>query len=253
LHSGGTDLERVDLMSVAMILSSAALSISLIITAIKLIDGFVRADPRALIRIGTWLLCLIAVASLPCLIVLLIYQQWALAMMLGAGMLIVLTLLNWRSILARANFQPMWMEAGDVGPVRDGRAQPAPDAELARRAAIVLEDYLAHVGSAQSDARIAGHRPDAGVERQPRSSLLSPEEALDVLGLAHGATASAIRAAHRRLVQLVHPDRGGSNYLAARINEAKDILLAEAAARSPRVGTRGKARSASRQATADGD
>jgi len=94
-------------MSVAMILSSAALSISLIITAIKLIDGFVRADPRALIRIGTWLLCLIAVASLPCLIVLLIYQQWALAMMLGAGMLIVLTLLNWRSILARANFQPM--------------------------------------------------------------------------------------------------------------------------------------------------
>jgi hypothetical protein len=246
-------LERVDLMSVAMILSSAALSISLIITAIKLIDGFVRADPRALIRIGTWLLCLIAVASLPCLIVLLIYQQWALAMMLGAGMLIVLTLLNWRSILARANFQPMWMEVGDVGPVRDGRAQPAPDAELARRAAIVLEDYLAHVGSAQSDARIAGHRRDAGVERQPRSSLLSPEEALDVLGLAHGATASAIRAAHRRLVQLVHPDRGGSNYLAAKINEAKDILLAEAAARSPRVGTRGKARSASRQATADGD
>ena len=247
-------MERVDPMSVAMILSSAALSISLIITAIKLIDGFVRADPRALIRIGTWLLCLIAVASLPCLIVLLIYQQWALAMMLGAGMLIVLTLLNWRSILARANFQPMWTEAGDVEPVRGGRAQPAPDAELARRAAIVLEDYLAHVsGGAQSDARIAGHERAAGMERQPRSSLLSPEEALDVLGLAHGASASAIRAAHRRLVQLVHPDRGGSNYLAAKINEAKDILLAEAAARSPRVGTRGKTRSASRQATADGD
>jgi hypothetical protein len=246
-------LERVDPMSVAMILSSAALSISLIITAIKLIDGFVRADPRALIRIGTWLLCLIAVASLPCLIVLLIYQQWALAMMLGAGMLIVLTLLNWRSILARANFQPMWTEPGDVESMRGGPAQPAPDAELARRAAIVLEDYLAHVGSAQSDARIAGRARATGVERQPRSSLLSPEEALDVLGLAQGASASAIRAAHRRLVQLVHPDRGGSNYLAARINEAKDILLAEAAARSPRVGTRGKTRSASRQATADGD
>lgn len=240
-------------MSVAMILSSAALSISLIITAIKLIDGFVRADPRALIRIGTWLLCLIAVASLPCLIVLLIYQQWALAMMLGAGMLIVLTLLNWRSILTRANFQPMWMEAGDVEPVHGGRVQPTPDAELARRAAIVLEDYLAHVGSAPSDARIAGRERAAGVERQPRSSLLSPEEALDVLGLAQGASASAIRAAHRRLVQLVHPDRGGSNYLAAKINEAKDILLAETAARSPRVAARGKTRSASRQAAADED
>ena len=252
MHSGGTDLERVDPMSVAMILSSAALSISLIITAIKLIDGFVRADPRALIRIGTWLLCLFAVASLPCLIVLLIYQQWALAMMLGAGMLIVLTLLNWRSILARPNFQPMWSEAGDVEPVRGGRAYPAPDAELARRAAIVLEDYLSHVGGAQPDARIAGREQGTGVERQARSSLLSPEEALDVLGLSHGASASAIRAAHRRLVQLVHPDRGGSNYLAAKINEAKDILLAEAAARSPRVGTRGKPRT-SRQATADGD
>jgi hypothetical protein len=247
-------LERVDPMSVAMILSSAALSISLIITAIKLIDGFVRADPRALLRIGMWLLCLIAVASLPCLIVLLIYQQWALAMMLGAGMLIVLTLLNWRSILSRANFQPMWTEAGDAEPAGYGRSQPAPDAELARRAAIVLEDYLAHVGSgSQSDARIAGRERAAGVERQPRSSLLSPEEALDVLGLARGASASAIRTAHRRLVQLVHPDRGGSNYLAAKINEAKDILLAEAAARSPRVATRGKTRSASRQATAEGD
>src|SRR5277367_4071744 len=113
-------------MSVAMILSSAALSISLIITAIKLVDGFVRADPRALIRIGTWLLCLVAVASFPCLIVLLIYQQWALAMMLGAGMLIVLTLLNWRSILARANFQPGWNVGGDVEPMRGG---PVPDAE----------------------------------------------------------------------------------------------------------------------------
>jgi hypothetical protein len=124
---------------------------------------------------------------------------------------------------------------------------------LARRAAIVLEDYLAHVGGAPSDARIARNERDAGVARQPHSSPLSHEEALDVLGLAHGASASAIRAAHRRLVQLVHPDRGGSNYLAAKINEAKDILLADAATRSPRVGTRGKARAASRPAAADGD
>ena len=171
-------------MSVAMILSSAALSISLIITAIKLIDGFVRADPRALIRIGTWLLCLIAVASLPCLIVLLIYQQWALAMMLGAGMLIVLTLLNWRSILARANFQPMWTEAGDVEPVRGGHAQPAPDA---RTGAARGDRPGGLPGACRQRAIRCAHcraRTGAGVERQPRSSLLSPEEALDVLGLA---------------------------------------------------------------------
>jgi curved DNA-binding protein CbpA len=50
-------------------------------------------------------------------------------------------------------------------------------------------------------------------------------EALAVLGLAEGATAAEIRAAHRRLIQRVHPDVGGSADLAARINRAKDILL----------------------------
>lgn len=50
-------------------------------------------------------------------------------------------------------------------------------------------------------------------------------EALAILGLAEGATDEEIRAAHRRLIQRVHPDVGGSADLAARINRAKDILL----------------------------
>ena len=179
-------------MSVAMILSSAALGISLVITAVKLVDGFLRADPRLLIRVLTWLLCLIALASIPCLIVLLVYQQWAPAMMLGAGMLVVLTLLNWQSILARTHFPPIWTAAGDLEPLRDNYGQPAPDHELARRAAIVLEDYLAHAGGAP-----------VGLERNARPAPLSHDEALDVLGLERGAAASAIRAAHRRLMQLV--------------------------------------------------
>jgi hypothetical protein len=59
-------------MSLAMILSSSALGISLVIAAIKLIDGFVHADPRSLIRIGTGLLWLFAFAAVPGLVVLLV-------------------------------------------------------------------------------------------------------------------------------------------------------------------------------------
>ncbi|MDO9459501.1 MAG: hypothetical protein Q7N95_05230 [Alphaproteobacteria bacterium] len=65
---------------------------------------------------------------------------------------------------------------------------------------------------------------DTGGPRRARSGL-SRQEALDILGLASGATHDEVREAHKRLMQTCHPDHGGSSYLAARINAAKDVLL----------------------------
>ncbi|ROR34576.1 J domain-containing protein [Inmirania thermothiophila] len=56
---------------------------------------------------------------------------------------------------------------------------------------------------------------------------MTREEAYAVLGLEPGASAEEIRAAHRRLIQRLHPDRGGSDDLAARINRARAVLLGE--------------------------
>jgi hypothetical protein len=81
-----------------------------------------------------------------------------------------------------------------------------------------------NAGSAgANDARAgSGRNVPAG-----RSSM-SREEALNVLGLKEGASIADIRAAHRRLILQTHPDKGGTNYLAAKINEAKDVLLRRA-------------------------
>ena len=54
---------------------------------------------------------------------------------------------------------------------------------------------------------------------------LSHEEAMEVLGLKPGYNKEDVVQAHRRMMQKVHPDRGGSDFLAAQINKAKDVLL----------------------------
>lgn len=64
----------------------------------------------------------------------------------------------------------------------------------------------------------------------PATSQMSTTEALDILGLEGNVdkgeiTATMVQDAHRRLIQKLHPDRGGNDYLAAKINQARDYLL----------------------------
>ena len=59
----------------------------------------------------------------------------------------------------------------------------------------------------------------------PAAGGMTRAEACDVLGVRPGASEEEVRAAHRRLMQAAHPDRGGSDWLASRINQARDVLL----------------------------
>src|SRR5215470_9544912 len=105
--------------------------------------------------------------------------------------------------------------------LRECRAE---DEEGAR----LLEAYLDRVRPDWRDelagSRAAGSGSTGGSAR-PASGDMTIEEAYAILGLSPGADAEAIKEAHRRLMVKLHPDHGGSDYLATKINRARDVLL----------------------------
>ena len=76
----------------------------------------------------------------------------------------------------------------------------------------------------------------AAYRRRPRAPRTMPlDDARRLLGVSEDATLEDIRAAHRRLIARVHPDAGGSDELAERVNLARDSLVAEMNRRTPRA------------------
>ncbi|MBO6561871.1 MAG: hypothetical protein JJ959_15105 [Nisaea sp.] len=88
----------------------------------------------------------------------------------------------------------------------------------------VLESYLDAAHGPDWREAAASATGSRGAHRDS-SGAMTRARALEILGLEEGADEAAIRDAHRRLMMVNHPDRGGSDYLAAQINEAKDVLL----------------------------
>lgn len=105
--------------------------------------------------------------------------------------------------LAPAEMALMWRDCRFVDP----------------RSAQLIEAYLDRTHPTwREDMARAENEPGAG-------GIMTREEAYDILGLKPGASEEEIRRAHRDLMKKLHPDRGGSDYLASKINEAKDLLL----------------------------
>jgi hypothetical protein len=77
------------------------------------------------------------------------------------------------------------------------------------------------------DWRAAAGQAAGPGDAAPAAGPMPRAEAARLLGIAEDADAATVKAAHRRLMMKVHPDHGGSDYLAAKINEAKRVMLGE--------------------------
>lgn len=109
-------------------------------------------------------------------------------------------------------------------------AKACPDDSLA-----VFEAYLQSRFGPSWRQSILGDESNAGTSDQAHQQSSSPsgplttQEAWDILGLAPGTAKAQIISRHKSLIQKLHPDRGGSTYLAVRINQARDLLLKKSA------------------------
>ncbi len=88
----------------------------------------------------------------------------------------------------------------------------------------ILEAYLDRNHDAWREEN-SGNRSGSGNESVIDESIMTRELALEILGLKGEPDPEEITRAHRTLMQRMHPDRGGSDYLAKKINQAKDFLL----------------------------
>lgn len=225
-----------------------ALGLLLLVGLLALGHLFVRANPRTLAK----LLKLLGIAAAAFVALVLIVTGRA-ASLIGIAPLLLFAFLGWkqasrrraaaggpspgRSSTVATRYLRMSLDhdTGTIsGEVTEGRFGGRSLADLS------LEDLLDLRRECSDDPqsvsileayldKLHPEWRDGASGAPPRGSggAMTVEEARAILGVGPEATDEEIREAHRRLMQKLHPDRGGSTYLAAQINRARDLLLGE--------------------------
>src|SRR5215471_11024214 len=184
-----------------ILVATAALGLSLAVSAIRLIHCFIHSDPKAVVRAARFIAIGLAALSIPLLLALLVSQQWAAAIGLAALMLLVVAWYGPRLVqepfrLLDSDPKGNLPTAANFGHAPGGNA--VMDAGLAERAAAVLEEYLrrnagtharingkaktvARRGNGSSSAN--GHDNDSDHDEELDIDAMSQAEALAILGL----------------------------------------------------------------------
>lgn len=195
------------------LIAYGAFGLSALASVARIGSWLLRAEPQALATAGRWLLVGLGGGAAAALLGLAASGRWTLAMMLATFMMPVFAQAapRWRALL-----EPLygWKHGRPAAEAGMPRAAPSDVSEAMRveEAAAVLRAYLEQTGRLDRAGAVATDRP------------MTAAEALDVLGVPPGAAPAEIGVAHRRLRRLVEPTRGGTAWLALKIDEARDVL-----------------------------
>jgi hypothetical protein len=199
----------------------AGVSLSGLVSAFRVANWFMRGDPRAIAQAGRWGGVGLFALCFPLLLGLSINQKWTEAFALAAVLLAFFALYAPRLIAPLLPRRRLALDdsaaAGPAGDYTDLREE-----ERVERSIAVLEAYLQRKTGARAP------EPESGQDFAPRIAASRPmpeAEALSVLGLGPDARDEDVQKAHRRLMQILHPDRGGSAYFVAKLNEARHALI----------------------------
>jgi hypothetical protein len=216
------------------VIAYAMVGLSLSASAVQIGRWILNANPRAIIAAGRWGMVGFIVAAPLVLLWLVMSGRSTLAMMFAAFILPVLVQggLRWRSLFPQFNLTRArhrgWVPDFPEAPTGSHVVPYPTDPDLVRQSVAVLKAYLDHVESRAERQLNEVHLPSGPVNGFGNGSgrrQMSRDEAFEVLGLEPTASLREIREAFSRLEQKFDPEAGGTHYLAAKINEAKDVLF----------------------------